>query len=702
MMKSMEFRDQNIRDILLVLGELNDVSIVPDETVTGKASYVFANMDFKQALQAFLDTFRLSYSLKNGIYYISKVAVTVNDDGTVNVSASDLPAKDIIRVLSSQMGMTILSDNLPNDPLTINVRNSRIEDVLKIIIARSPDFILDTQSNYFYLRNKASPGGKGLSLSSEGAIRRTNDRYDLQINQSRFKDLLLSLFSTAKKEFILLIDRDMTIENISLKNLDFEGALKVLLLENNADFKVDNGIYYIYEVQRKDLLKKYLTNIIIPFQYISSADFQKLIPPNLNAGNFFRLDDKGNKLVLSGSFEEIKPIWDFVNMIDKPSDGNSLVRVDLKYVKTDDVLPLMPPDLAGFNPQALPSKTALIVSLPQAKKKSFLDFIDLIDQPVIDEPIRLRYMKADDLLAKLPPSVTDANVVKTNDSTLIFFKGPPQLLKRFKKDLEELDRPKPLLRYELLVLQFVEGKGISLAPSATIQAAKTDNTFTGTLGQALNLNFDVIGLFGATFGASLNAAITDSDARVVADTTLNGLSGEKITFQNTTTTYYVANEISTSGTATVVGSVNSLSSGLIMNLQGWISSDGMVTLQVDATLSKEAASSSSTTSSSTSSTTTLPPDTTEKKLSTQVRMLSGQPLVIGGLKEDDKSTSYSRTPILGYIPLLGYLFRNETSTISHTEFTIYIVPILDKPDEQLMSPDERMLMYYHKLNKGRA
>ena len=34
-MKSMEFRDQNIRDILLALGELNNVSIVPDETVVG-------------------------------------------------------------------------------------------------------------------------------------------------------------------------------------------------------------------------------------------------------------------------------------------------------------------------------------------------------------------------------------------------------------------------------------------------------------------------------------------------------------------------------------------------------------------------------------------------------------------------------------------------------------------------------------------
>ena len=82
-------------------------------------------------------------------------------------------------------------------------------------------------------------------------------------------------------------------------------------------------------------------------------------------------------------------------------------------------------------------------------------------------------------------------------------------------------------------------------------------------------------------------------------------------------------------------------------------------------------------------------------------MLSGQPLVIGGLKEDDKSTSISKTPILGDIPLVGSLFKSISNTISHTEFAIYIVPILDKPDEQLMSPDDRMLMYYRKFTKDK-
>jgi type II secretory pathway component GspD/PulD (secretin) len=709
-MKSIEFRDQSIRDILLTLGELNDVSIVPDETVDGKASYVFANMDFQQALQLFLDTFRLSSTLKSNVYSISRVQVIVNPDGTLDVRAGDVPLKSILRVISNQIGKTILYDNLPNDPFTLNVQNAKIEEILKIAIARYPDFSLEIQDKYFYLKNKAQSASASAPTSAD-AIAQNGDSFDLKITHGRFKDLLLSLFSMGKNEFVLLLDRDVIIDNLFLKGLSFDEALKALLLQVNADFKIDKGVYYIYEVQRKDLLKKYLTNIIIPFQYISSADFLKLLPPNLNSGSFFRLDEKGNKIVLSGSLEEIKPIWDFVKLIDQANPGNTTLRVDLKYVKTDDVIPLLPPDLVGFAPLPLPSKTSLLVNLPETKKQAFLDFIQLVDQPIPDTPIHLRYMKADDLIAKLPPTVTADNIIKTNDQTLVFFKGSQAVLQLFKKDLEQLDVPKPLLRYEILVLQFEEGTTLSYQPNLATQTGLPGTSFTGQFSPALNMNFDVIGDFGAGFVASLSAAITENNAKVVADTTLNGLSGEKVSFQNTTSTYYAANEISTTGTATVVGSVNQLSTGLILNLQGWISSDNMVTLQVDTTLSNQSASNSSSTSgtstssSSTSGTgtsstsTTLPPNTTEKKLSTQVRMLSGQPLVIGGLKEDDKTTVVNKTPILGDIPGLGLLFKGISDTVDHTEFTIYIVPILDKPDEHMMSEEDRMLMYYHRFQK---
>lgn len=699
-MKSLEFRDQNIRDILITLGELNGASIVPDETVTGRASYVFANMDFRKALQVFLDTYRLSAVMRDDVYYVSRVAVRSNPDGTVDVAAQDVPVKDVLRVLSNQTASTILADNLPNDPITINVRSASVEDVLKIAIARYPDFALDVRDKFFYLKNRTQGQGVNAIAAATDQIRQSSGKFTLQISRGRFKDLLLTLFQTGKRQFVLLLDRDITVENLFLSDLDFDAALRSLLLPANADFKIEDNVYYIFDVQRNDILKQYVTSVVIPFQYISSADFVKLLPPELNSGNYYRIDDKGNKLVLSGSFEEIEPLADFVKLVDQPSRGNLPIRVDLKYVKTDDVLPLMPPEFAGFNPQPLPGKSAIVVSLPESRRQAFLDFIAMVDQPMATMAVRLRFLKADDLLAKLPPSATEANIVRTNDPSLVFFRGSPESLARFRKDLELLDVPRPLLRYELLVMQFEEGEALNLSPNLTVQMGDTGQAFAATLGQLLNFNFDIVGSFGLGFGVNLNAAIANSGAKVVADTTLHGLSGEKVSFQNTMSTYYVANEISTTGNATVVGTVNQLASGLFLNLQGWISSDDMVTLQMDATLSKQDSTGLSPGSAQGNSA-NLPPNTTEKKLSTQVRMSSGSPLVIGGLKEDDTSRSFSKTPFLGDIPLLGFLFRSEATKVKKTEFTIYIVPVLERPDERSLSGEERMLLYYRRLGSGR-
>ena len=691
--KSLEFRNQDLKDILLTFGELNKVSIVPDETVEGKASYVFSNMEFAQALQVFLDSFRLSSLVRNGVYYISKITLSQNPDATLDISAFDVPLRAVIKALSTQIGKTILYDNLPVEPTTINVRQAKIEDILAILIAKYPDFKLDIQDKFYYLRMKPRDGGApGATLGDGTGLLVNGDKYTWKVDKGRFKDLLYQLFTKAGKQVVLLLDRDLVIDNMNLKDLTFEQALKALLLQGNGDFSVSGDTYTIYEVQRRDLLKRYLTNVILPFEYISSADFLRLLPPALNAGTVFRVDDKANKLILSGSTEEIRPLWDFFIMVDKPSRGSSTIRVDLQYLKSDEFLPLLPSEYTGFAPQPLPSKNGFLISLPEGKRAGLEAFRQLVDRPPGITPIRLHYLKADELFAKLPPSVTDANLVKTNDPSLVFFKGSDSLLQAFRRDMESIDQPRQLLRYEILVLQFEEGKGLNLETNYTLQSGDNGQAFAGQMGKLLGFNFDVVGNFGIGFGMNLSAALSENNAKVVADTTLNGLSGEKISFQNTTTYRYTDNQIDpTTGKPYATGVVRELSSGLLLNLEGWISADKMITLKVDTTLSKQG----QTTSGSTS-----PPSTSEKKISTLVRTPSGKPLVIGGLKQEDTSLIFSKTPILGDIPLLGLLFQKRDEALTRTEFSLYIVPILDSPEWQNLSDEDKALTLYHRFHPG--
>ncbi|MBQ7594861.1 MAG: hypothetical protein IJU48_10990 [Synergistaceae bacterium] len=72
------------------------------------------------------------------------------------------------------------------------------------------------------------------------------------------------------------------------------------------------------------------------------------------------------------------------------------------------------------------------------------------------------------------------------------------------------------------------------------------------------------------------------------------------------------------------------------------------------------------------------PITSKRHVQTKIRVKDGQPFVIGGLFQDNKSRTVSRIPVLGDIPLLGNLFSYRTGTNSRTQAVMVVTPyILD-------------------------
>jgi type IV pilus assembly protein PilQ len=68
-----------------------------------------------------------------------------------------------------------------------------------------------------------------------------------------------------------------------------------------------------------------------------------------------------------------------------------------------------------------------------------------------------------------------------------------------------------------------------------------------------------------------------------------------------------------------------------------------------------------------------------KRIKTQVRVNNGETLVLGGIFDGDESTTVSKTPLLGDVPVLGNLFKTTGKERSKTELIIFITPrIIDE------------------------
>ncbi|MFC1894932.1 secretin N-terminal domain-containing protein, partial [Candidatus Dependentiae bacterium] len=69
----------------------------------------------------------------------------------------------------------------------------------------------------------------------------------------------------------------------------------------------------------------------------------------------------------------------------------------------------------------------------------------------------------------------------------------------------------------------------------------------------------------------------------------------------------------------------------------------------------------------------------EKTLKTDVSVADGQVLVLGGFIKTKVTEDAYRTPILGTIPILGWMFKNKKRTISKDYIFIFISPTIIRP-----------------------
>lgn len=85
------------------------------------------------------------------------------------------------------------------------------------------------------------------------------------------------------------------------------------------------------------------------------------------------------------------------------------------------------------------------------------------------------------------------------------------------------------------------------------------------------------------------------------------------------------------------------------------------------------------------------PITSKRTLITQVVVKSGETIALGGLISDEKVINKTKVPCLGDIPLLGYLFRNQTTSSKKTNLVVFLTPTIVRTAEEQRKISEKAL-----------
>jgi type IV pilus assembly protein PilQ len=196
---------------------------------------------------------------------------------------------------------------------------------------------------------------------------------------------------------------------------------------------------------------------------------------------------------------------------------------------------------------------------------------------------------------------------------------------------------------------------------------------TGVLG--LNFNSGVTGTpqqFTANFTAQLNS----SNSKIITDPTLTIQEGETA---NVSLTDDVVSKVET--TVTNVQGVGSSTSqtititkaGLVLNIRVLrVDDNGFINLSVAPFISVPVGTQTFATTGGGSSFVTL---ISERKLeSGQIRLRDGQTLILSGVIRDSDRNTVTKVPILGDLPIIGALFRQETNVNERNEVIVVVTP----------------------------
>jgi len=126
--------------------------------------------------------------------------------------------------------------------------------------------------------------------------------------------------------------------------------------------------------------------------------------------------------------------------------------------------------------------------------------------------------------------------------------------------------------------------------------------------------------------------------------------------------------------------VSSVFSGVLLDITPEISRDGSITLRINPSISETASE-----ISTDNATRSMPPDLSRRQMSSVISVKDGNRVILGGLINTKNVNDANKVPLLGDLPILGYLFKREGISKRTEEIVIIIEPHIIKKEADTLS-----------------
>ncbi len=292
---------------------------------------------------------------------------------------------------------------------------------------------------------------------------------------------------------------------------------------------------------------------------------------------------------------------------------------------------------------------------------------------------------AEAIVSILPDEVVaDLDIKMDFELNSFLISGPAANINRFKKFIQEIDKPVPVVLIEVMIIEVRKSAtvetGISwgigdepvetsgrLFPEADLTlGAKTVNKIIGGFDGFGSFN---IGQVVPEFFATIKAMEANGNIKIRSTPKLSTLNGHRANLSIGETTYYVVTSQSFYGSqipsTSEIRNYLPIDAELAVSIKPLVSGNGQVTLDINVIQSDF---------SSERIEDDAPPGLTSREFSSIIRMQNQDLAILGGLEEKVKNDSGSGVPLLARIPVIKWLFSQRKREDSKQKLTILIKP----------------------------
>ncbi|HXS99160.1 MAG TPA: secretin N-terminal domain-containing protein [Elusimicrobiota bacterium] len=195
----------------------------------------------------------------------------------------------------------------------------------------------------------------------------------------------------------------------------------------------------------------------------------------------------------------------------------------------------------------------------------------------------------------------------------------------------------------------------------------------GAGGQGTGVNLSADKIFGAlTLGrvtnnylvnATITAAASEGKAKVLSDPKIATLNNQAANINVTTQIPYVTSNVASTGVQTQT--VSYATTGIQLTVTPSINADGRILLVINPNISQPSVTAAA-------NILTGAPAVDSRVAQTTVLVRDGETIVIGGLISDSLQDNVAKIPILGDIPIIGWLFKKKTKARVRNELLIFV------------------------------